>query len=158
MSEHQQIRALLALAAAGALDAAESRRVESHVAGCAACAAELEDLRVLSGALRALPTPQPAPNVVARTRALAEAELASRAEQRSEQLNLVFLLLFAWTLALAGWMVFRLFGGGLMDWLQMFGGRTWVWLAVYAGLGWLASSMIAVILIGQQQRSARRMV
>ena len=157
MSEHGEIRELLSLAAAGDLDVAEERRVQAHVAGCEACAAELERWRGVVGDLRRLPTPQPSPGLVARVRVLAEAELVTESEQRSQQVNMVFLLLFAWALTLSGWVVLRVVSGGMLAWLDLFGGRLWVWMAGYALLGWLGSSFAAVILMGWKQRSARRM-
>lgn len=157
MNEHEEIRQLLSLAAAGDLDNADARRVESHLAGCTACAAELEHWRGIVGDLRRLPTPQPSAALLTRVRAMAEAEILAQAEQRSHQVNLVFLLLFAWALTLSVWLVFRLMTGGLFAWVQLFGGRLWVWMAGYTLLGWLTSSIAAVILLGMRQRSARRM-
>lgn len=89
---------------------------------------------------------------------MAQAELAAQAEQRADQVNLVFLLLFAWALTLSGWLIVRLLTGGLAGWLELFGARAWTWMTGYALLGWLASSLIAVILLGQHYRNARRMV
>jgi len=41
MSEHEEIRSLLSLAAAGVLGEKEEQRVAVHVARCPECAAEL---------------------------------------------------------------------------------------------------------------------
>lgn len=49
----EQLSALLD----GALPAAERAQLEAHLAGCAACRAELESLRRMSALLRALPQP-----------------------------------------------------------------------------------------------------
>ena len=158
VTDHDEIRGMLALAASGDLDAAEENRVAAHVARCGDCAAELERWRTVVGELRRLPTPQPSAGAIARARAAAQAELAVQAEQRADQVNLVFLLLFAWALTLSGWLIVRLLTGGLAGWLELLGARVWTWMAGYALLGWLASSLIAVILLGQQHRNARRMV
>lgn len=158
MTDHDAIHGLLSLAASDDLDAAEENRVAAHVARCAECAAELERWSGVLGDLRRLPTPQPSAAAVMQARAMAQAELASQIDQRADQVNLVFLLLFGWALTLSGWLIVRLLAGGLAGWLELFGGRAWTWMAGYALLGWLASSVVAVILIGQQHRNARRMV
>ena len=59
MSDHESVRELLALSAAGLLDAGEERLVRDHARQCAACAAELDDYATLSAGLSALPSPQP---------------------------------------------------------------------------------------------------
>lgn len=68
MGEHASIRELLTLAAAGALDAGEQRRVEQHLRDCAECRAEFQAWGRLAGALEGLPTPQAPPTLVQRTR------------------------------------------------------------------------------------------
>ena len=74
MSDHETVRQLLALSAAGLLDAGEERLVREHAHQCAACAAELDELAALSAGLRALPMPQPPAYLLARTSALVAAE------------------------------------------------------------------------------------
>jgi predicted anti-sigma-YlaC factor YlaD len=78
MSDHQRVRQLLALSAAGLLDAAEDRLVRQHAHQCAACAAELDQFAALSDGLSALPTPQPPACLVGRTTALVAAEADRR--------------------------------------------------------------------------------
>ena len=113
MSEHETVRGLLALAAAGALSADEEQRVARHAAGCAECAGEVEAWRALSSALRRIPTPQAPRAVVERAWARAEAQLLARAERRWNQGALVFVALFSWTAVLAGWPLFRMLSGGV---------------------------------------------
>jgi predicted anti-sigma-YlaC factor YlaD len=74
MSDHESVRQLLALSAAGLLDAGEERLVREHAHECAACAAELDEFTALSAGLRALPMPQPPAYLLARTSALVAAE------------------------------------------------------------------------------------
>jgi len=155
MSEHDAVRELLALAAAGALDAEEQRRIEQHLAGCAACAAELDGWRNLAGALKRLPTPRPSPALVEQTRARAEWQLAAAAEHRWSQAVLVFLVLFAWTVTLVSWPIVRLVTGGLLGWLDVRMNQTWASLAGYTALGWLTVG-VAALLLGIRHRSARR--
>ena len=52
MSEHDQIRELLALAAAGALDASEESRLSAHLRSCPDCASELSSWQEMGAALR----------------------------------------------------------------------------------------------------------
>ncbi len=157
MSDHDQIRELLAMAAAGALDPDEQQRVDRHARECAACAAELDDWQLLAGGLRRLPTPQPSPALVEHTRARAEWQLAAQAEHRWNQGVLIFLVLFGWTLVLASWPIVRLLSGGLLGWLEPGFGRTWIGLAGYTALLWLTGGVAAVFL-GLRHRSERRTV
>jgi len=69
MTTHETVRQLLALSAAGFLDAADERRVREHVRECAACAAALDDLAAVSADLCHLPTPVTPPDLLARTQA-----------------------------------------------------------------------------------------
>jgi anti-sigma factor RsiW len=155
MSEHDEIRELLALAAAGALEPGEERRVETHVASCAPCAAEREDFQFLAGGLRRLPTPQPSAALVERTRTLAERSLAAEEEHRWNRNALAFVILFAWTLLLASWPVVRLLSGGLPGWLEPNFGRTWINLAAYTGFLWLTGGVAAGVLALRQRRERR---
>jgi predicted anti-sigma-YlaC factor YlaD len=74
MSDHEAVRELLALSAAGLLDAGEERLVREHARQCAACAAELDAFAVLSAGLAELPAPMPPADLVRRTSALLAAE------------------------------------------------------------------------------------
>lgn len=78
MSSHESVRQLLALSAAGLLDAAEERSVREHARQCARCAAKLEDYAALATALCALPCPLPLPDLLRRTSALVAAEVDRR--------------------------------------------------------------------------------
>ena len=78
MSDHEPVRQLLALSAAGLLDAGEERLVREHAHQCAACAAELDEFAALSADLSALPAPQPPAYLLARTTMLLAAEVDRR--------------------------------------------------------------------------------
>ena len=67
MSEHEQFAEDLALHALNALEGDERAKLERHLAGCASCRVELEQLRG-DGALLALSTMGPKPPVRARQR------------------------------------------------------------------------------------------
>ena len=70
MTTHETIRQLLALSAAGLLDAADERRVRQHVHECAACAAALDELAAVSADLCRLPAPMAPPDLLARLKGL----------------------------------------------------------------------------------------
>lgn len=78
MSDHESVRGLLALSAAGLLDPDEERLVREHVCQCVACAAELEAYGSLSAGLSNMPVPQPPAYLVSRTTALVAAEADRR--------------------------------------------------------------------------------
>lgn len=74
MSDHEAVRELLALSAAGLLEADEERLVRQHAGECAACAGALEEFAALSEGLCALPAPAPPAYLVTRTAALMATE------------------------------------------------------------------------------------
>jgi predicted anti-sigma-YlaC factor YlaD len=78
MSDHESVRHLLALSAAGLLDAGEERLVREHARQCARCAAKLDDYAALSAGLSALPCPLPLPDLLRRTNSLVAAEADRR--------------------------------------------------------------------------------
>jgi anti-sigma factor RsiW len=152
MTEHDEIRDLLALAVARALDPDEEERVERHLRSCAACAAELDDWQLLAGGLRRLPTPQPSPAVVERARARAEIRFVEEAEHRSHRTVLIFLTLFAWAITLMGWPVVQLLTGGLLGWFSPRFSQGWLGFAAFSTLAWAAGGTAALLLAFHQQR------
>lgn len=155
MSEHDAIRELLALTAAGALSEEDNQRVARHAASCPACAAEIDDWRRLAGGLRRLPTPQPSALLVERTRMRAEIRLAEEAEQRWHSAVLVFLVIFAWLLTLASWPVVRLATGGLVGWFDPHFQRAWFGFAGVTALVWMTGGGAAILLAMHHRRERR---
>jgi anti-sigma factor RsiW len=155
MDAHEQIRELLALAAAGALGKSDEERVARHVASCAECASKLEDWRLLTGGLRRLPTPQPRAAVVEQARALAEARFLEEAEHRWHRGVMIFVVAFAWVLTLASWPLFRVFSAGLLVWFDPRFNQTWLVFAGFTGLLW-ATGGVAAVLLGRQRQQERR--
>jgi anti-sigma factor RsiW len=155
MDSHDEIRELLTLAAAGALEPAGQERVERHVVSCELCASELEDWRLLAGGLRRLPTPQPRPAVVDRARARAEARLIEQAEERWHRSVMIFVVAFAWVLTLASWPLFRIFSSGLLVWFDPRFNQTWLVFGGFTGLLWATGGVAALLLARhrQQERS-----
>ena len=101
MSDHQSVRQLLALSAAGLLDASEERLVREHARQCAACAAELDEFAALSAGLRALPVPQPPAYLVTRTSALLAVEADRRQGAVLAGASAIFALAFVLIVAQA---------------------------------------------------------
>jgi anti-sigma factor RsiW len=155
MSGHERVRELLALAAAGALTAAEEEQVARHVPTCSACSQEMDWWRSMAGHLRRLPTAQPSAGLFERTRLLAEQRLAEEAEYRWLRSVMVFVVTFSWVLAIVSWPVVRLVTGGLLDLLDPRLNRTWISFAGFTALVWLAGGTAAVVLSLGQRRERR---
>jgi anti-sigma factor RsiW len=106
MSDHESVRELLALSAAGLLDPDEERLVREHARQCTACAAELDDYGALSAGLAALPSPQPPVDLVRRTSVLLAAESDRRQGAflagAAAIFTFVFILLIGQTLRILG--------------------------------------------------------
>jgi predicted anti-sigma-YlaC factor YlaD len=146
---------LLAAAAAGALDPAESARVAAHLAECEACAALSREWSGLVDALGRMPEPRPTPGLVARTREAVAARLAERAERAWNRAALAFVVGLAWTLAVFGWLVFDLVAGELALRLARPLGSFAAWYGAYLLAGWLAAAVAAVLLGRRVQEEGR---
>jgi anti-sigma factor RsiW len=153
MSGH--VTELLALAAAGALEAGESERVAAHLRECDACAARAAEWRQLADAIHRLPQPRPDAALVARTREAVEALVAERAERAFNRAALAFVVGLAWTLAIFGWLVFDLVAGELALRLARPIGSTAAWYGAYLLAGWVAAAVAAVLLGRRVQEEGR---
>ena len=166
MSEHDKIRELLALAAAGALTSAEEKQVAEHVRSCIACSNELGAWRPIASELRQLPTPQPSSWLVQATLARAEAKLTEQAEHDWNRRVMIVVVAFAWLLTIAGWLVFRVVSGrfgSLLEpqfshtWFsQTWFSHSWIGFAAFTALGWLAGA-VAAVMLAIRQRGERRL-
>jgi len=156
MSEHDRIRELLALAAAGALTIAQEKEVADHVGSCTACSNQLEAWQSIATDLCRLPTPQPPSRLVQSTLARAEAKLAEQAENYWNRRLMVFVVAFAWLLMVASWPVFHSLSRDFGSLLGLQFGRTWISFAAFTALAWLAGG-VAAAMLAAQQRSERRL-
>jgi predicted anti-sigma-YlaC factor YlaD len=146
MDEHVEIRELLTLAAAGALDDAEQRRVQDHLRHCQGCRAELAQWQQLTGALQESPTPEAPLGLVERTRRQMANKAAGRAEQRYRQNLLVWLTVLAWINTLMSWVGFRWMGERVALALGVsFTVLTVAWIS-YTLTAWLATALAAALL------------
>ena len=152
MSEHDEIRNLLSLAAAGALEEAEEQRVAVHAARCPECAAELESWQALAGGLRRLPTPQAPAALVARVRARARAALATHAQPQSQSVPVVVAcaVFAAWALAVLSWPAVRWLGE-----LVIRAKIDWWWVLGSASLAWLCAGLTGIALAVRQRMERR---
>jgi anti-sigma factor RsiW len=154
MSEHDKIRELLALAAAGALTRAEEEQVAAHLRSCDTCSNEINAWRSITGDLRRLPTPQPSPRLLQITIARAEQRIAERAEHDWNRRVMIFVVGFAWLLTIVSWPLFHLVSR-LLSLLDPQFNHTWINFAGLTALAWLAGGTAAVMLAVRQRRERR---
>jgi anti-sigma factor RsiW len=156
MSEHDKIRELLAMAAAGALTSDQEHQVAAHLRRCSACSMEAEAWQSVANALRRLPTPQPSARLLQATLARAEARLVEQAEEIWNRRAVSFVIAFAWLVTIVSWPVVRLVSGGLQQFLLVPQLNSWISFAGFTALAWVAGGTTA-IMIGLRQRRERRM-
>jgi hypothetical protein len=114
-------------------------------------------LEELAAELRRLRTPMPPPALVDRVRRLAHLELAGRADEKLNRLVLVFLLVFSWTVALAGVLAVRVVASGTVSVLSLAAlqGSSLSWSVAYFAAAWITGAALFVIL-GLHYRKQRR--
>ena len=154
MSSHDAIRELLPLAAAGALDAPEQRRVEEHARECPECLRQLENWGLYARALHQMRPPAIPVRLLERTRTRILQERAAAAGRRSESLILSGLAAFAWIFGLTTWFVLRVFTGGA---LMLFGANMaglLTWSVASTLFVWLTATATG-LLVGRRRREMR---
>ena len=146
MSEHESIRAILPLAAAGSLGLDEVRRVEDHARTCELCRTDLETWSAYAQGLRKLPQPSAPDGLMERTRARILQEHAIAAGRRRQSWLLGALVVFGWTSSLAFWVVARALTGGVFTVM----GVNWVnglaWSLGSTVLAWTTAAAAAIML------------
>jgi hypothetical protein len=113
-----------------------------------------EELEVLGLELRRLPTPMPPAALVSRVRRLAHLELAGRADERLNDLVLVVLLLFSWTVSLFAFLALRLLSGDSL--LGSATGPTLSWSGACFVSAWISGAAV-LVLLGVHVRKERRL-
>jgi len=155
MNEHNEIRDLLTLAAAGALNAEEQRRVEKHLRECPACKAEFDSWQQLTSALSKLPTPEAPAGLVERTRRQLINQAAVQKERRWNHLVMGCLILFGWALTFLSWPALQVVGDKAAQWLDIpLTTVTWAWM-VYTVAAWIATGVVAGFLGKRYQQEGR---
>ena len=155
MTEHDEIRELLSLAAAGALDATEDERISAHLRGCAACAAELASWQAIEAGLCRIPTPQAPAPLVARTIARAQMYFAEESDRRSQRKVLALVIVFSWVFVALSWPLAQLLGHGWMSLLGLGFEQGWKNFAVFTALCWIAGAVAAILLATRRDRERR---
>jgi len=153
--EHTESLKQLPLLVAGLLDADEEARIARHAATCLDCANELERWQLISVELHRLATPQPSSALFERTRAIVVDQLAAKAEQRQNQIVLIFLVLFSWAVTLVSWPIFRLATGGLLSLFDIRFRQMWLVFSSFSALTWLAGGSAALLLSLHRQHERR---
>lgn len=156
MNSHDEIRALLALASARALDATEQAKMEAHVRECAGCAAELASMRAIAAALGGLPAPQPSLGLAARTRLRVAAEMAASARRRHYHLLITLLICFGWIITMLTLLAGRYFADDLAYFFHLSYAQFVIGFIGYTLFASLATAAFAG-LIGPRLQAARRM-
>ena len=154
MTEHESVRAMLALAAAGALGPEEVRRIEQHTQECELCRRDLETWAVYTQGLGKLPQPSAPQGLVLRTQARILQERAELAARRRHELFLAALVIFGWAAGWAFWVLLRTVTGGSVNVLgaNLVNGLTWS--VVSTVLAWMTAATVALML--GRRREMRR--
>jgi anti-sigma factor RsiW len=157
--EHDEIRDLLTLAAAGALTGKEQKRVEEHMLHCPGCQAEFAHWSRLTGALEELPTPQAPMGLVERTRKTLEKQAALSAERRQQRWLFFWLTVFAWATTLLTWPLFEFFGSRLgefvdLSWTHIGAGGAWIGYMLLVG----TIGALAVGVMGKRRMQEERTI
>jgi anti-sigma factor RsiW len=146
MTEHESIRAMLALAAAGVLGPEEGRRVEQHAQECELCRRDLETWSSYAQGLRKLPQPSAPEGLALRTQARVLREHAEAAGRRRHELFLGALAIFGWAAGLVFWILARAVTGGSLNLLgaNLISGLTWSLVSTV--LVWMTAATAALML------------
>jgi anti-sigma factor RsiW len=139
--EHDKIRELLTLAAAGALSPEGQKEVAAHLESCPECRAEFASWSRMAGALRQMPTPQAPMGLVERTRLKLETQAAINAERRQQRWFFFWLTAISWATTLLTWPLFQFLGGRLGEFIDL----SWTHLGVLGA--WIAY-MLLVATVG----------
>jgi anti-sigma factor RsiW len=142
MMKHEEMRGLLPLAAADALEPKESAVLEAHLMECEECRRQLEVLRLYSAALREIAAPELPAGLLERTSARLHAEQTNAVPTWL----LVLLALFSWATGLAFWWIVRVASSGV---LSVFGANltdAFTWSALSTLLVWATAGTVAVVL------------
>ena len=155
MSDCDEIRELLSLAAAGVLEPNEDEsRISRHLHLALLCR-RARELAIAGARSSPLPTPQPPANVVERARVAAEIRVQRRSRAALESKCSRVSYRVCLDVTVLSWPVFRILSGGLESWFTTRLTQTWYAFAGLTALGWLAGGIAAMILAWHQRRERR---
>ena len=155
MTEHDEIRELLSLAAAGALNENEDQGVSAHLRTCPACVAELVSWQAIGAGLRRIPTPQAPAAFVARTIARAQMRFAEESDRRSERKVFALVIVFSWIFVALSWPLAQLLGHGWLSLLGLGFEQGWKNFVVFTAFCWIAGAAAAILLAMRRDRERR---
>lgn len=146
MSEHESVRKMLPLAAAGALGIGESRQVEQHVSECESCGREMEIWRLYSQGLQRQPQPVAPADLLLRAQARIRNDRAADLDRRRDAQMLGILAVFSFASSIASWLVVNALTGGAF----IVFGLNWVspvpWFVISGVLVWMTAAVAALTL------------
>jgi Putative zinc-finger len=154
MTEHESVRAMLALAAAGALGPEEVRRIEQHAQGCELCRRDLETWAVYAQGLGKLPQPSAPEGLVQRTQARILQERSEAGARWRHELFLGALVIFGWAAGWAFWTLARAITGGSLNVLGANLVSGLAWSVVSTVLVWMTAATVA-LMIGRRRETRR---
>lgn len=154
-NEHDKLRELLPLAAAGVLDAVEEELLATHVRLCTDCAANLVRWQQIQADLRRLPTPQAPLALVERTIALAQIRLTKESDRRTERRMMVLMLVFSWAFVAVSWPLAQLVAHGWVSLLGFGFEEDWKNFVIFTAFCWLAGAAAAILLAMRRSRQRR---
>jgi len=155
INEHDELRELLSLAAAGVLDASDEQRVTAHVGICPDCAANLNRWQQVGSSLRRIPTPQAPTALVSRTILLAQTRFAEESSRRTERRMMVLMLVFSWAFVAISWPLAQLFAHGWESLLGFGFEQGWKNFVIFTAFCWLAGAAAAILLATRRSRERR---
>jgi hypothetical protein len=156
MNEHNRIRELVVLAAAGILTATQEKHVVKHMRSCIVCSNELNIWQSITTDLRGLPTPQPSSRLMQVTLARAQMRLTGQAEHDWNRCVMIFVVAFAWLLIVAAWPVSHFASRHFGNMLGPQFGSTWIGFAAFVALAWLEGG-VAAAMLAIRHRGKRRL-
>jgi anti-sigma factor RsiW len=157
MSDHQEIRSLLALHVAGGLSREEQTAVRQHLGECRSCREELADLSAIADSLKSMPPPQLSFGLAQRTRARIVAEIAAREERRQQQRYLTVMIGFAWLVTVLTFVIGRFVVADVAAWLRI--SRDTCMTAFISYMIFSATASIAFAgVVATRHRNERRLI
>jgi anti-sigma factor RsiW len=136
MNKHDELKELLPLAAAGALDDEDAAAVGRHIADCVVCGEEFKRWQAMVTHLATLPSPAVPVWLAQKSLQRVRQEREAIEQRRWNDQVLAFLIAFSWVMSLASWPVVNLVARiGLLP-----------WLALSLVLSWITAGSAALIL------------
>ena len=151
-NEHASVRELLTLAAAGALDSSEQRRVDEHLMRCESCRTEFRGLGRITKALQEQPMPPLPAGLLLATRRMLEARAQGARERRRNHVMFGVLILLGWVTTLLNWPLLRWAEAPFTRWLNI-SSTEFTWFCTLYIITIWGGTLLAAALLGQRYQS-----